>query len=249
MNLVISRAVSLGLAGIVALALASVPAAAASAPAPAPTLTMTEDCGSYPPAGFVVIEIGAVPGIAWIRDYVEWSNAGDSGHLGPGFSEPGMSSTWRLGSTVPTTYTATVEWPGGALKQTKHVDCSVAGNDYEARVIVNKPTWATSGDGHRRRGFVVKVTNLGDGPFDVDADDVAAQVLVNGERAGTVKLVSSTVVKPDRRIKFRYAWRYRHVAAGADVEYSGCLSAAGDPNSGNDCGSHTTSADERPPAP
>ena len=63
----------------------------------------------------------------------------------------------------------------------------VAGNDYAARVIVNNPTWA-SGNGTKMRGFVVKVTNLGTGPFTVTEDDIAAQVLVDGVPTGSIDI-------------------------------------------------------------
>ncbi|KAA0274249.1 MAG: hypothetical protein EDQ89_02560 [Acidobacteria bacterium] len=138
-----------------------------------------------------------------------------------------------------------------ALCDTDTVGIEVAsdvpdGNDYAARVIVNKPTWATSGDGHHRRGFVVKVRNLDKGPFTVNADDVAAEVLVNGDPTGTVDLVTTKVAKPGVRVKLRYRWRYGGVAAGDRVEYSGCVGSAGDPDGSNDCGSFATTAVPKP---
>ena len=36
-------------------------------------------------------------------------------------------------------------------------------------------------------------------------------------------------------------------AIGDEVEYSGCVHAAGDPNTGNDCDSHLTTAVAKPP--
>ncbi len=128
------------------------------------------------------------------------------------------------------------------------MDCSdttIPGNDYASRVIVNGSTWA-SGGGHRRKSFVVKVTNLGDGPFALSADDVAARVLVEGSPTGSVRFVSSKVAKPGKRVKFRYAWTYSGVAAGDDVEYSGCVDGAGNPNAGNDCDSSATTAAPKP---
>jgi len=127
-----------------------------------------------------------------------------------------------------------------------HVTSSVPdGNDYAARVIVNGPAWA-SGIGHHNGEFVVKVTNLGAGPFDVTADEIAASVLANGSAVRRVKLVATTVAKPGKRVKFRYAWRKRDIAAGDQIEYSGCVNAAGDPNAGNDCGDYTTTAEAFP---
>ena len=120
----------------------------------------------------------------------------------------------------------------------------VSGNDYAARVIVNNPTWA-SGSGTKTRGFVVKVTNLGTGPFTVTESDIAAEVLVNGTATGSVAFVRSTIGKPGKRVKFRYAWTHSGVGVGDDVEYSGCVNAAGDPNAGNDCGSYLTTATAR----
>ena len=120
----------------------------------------------------------------------------------------------------------------------------VSGNDYAARVIVNNPTWA-SGSGAKTRGFVVKVTNLGTGPFTVTESDVAAEVLVNGTATGSVAFVRSTIAKPGKRVKFRYAWTHSGVGVGDDVEYSGCVNAAGDPNAGNDCASYLTTAKAR----
>lgn len=119
------------------------------------------------------------------------------------------------------------------------------GNDYAARVIVSNPTWAT-GSGPKTRGFVVKVTNLGPGPFTVTPSEVAAQVLVNGSPAGSVAFVFAKVVKPDKRVKFRYAWTYTDVSVGDAIEYSGCVNAPGDPDSSNDCGAYATSAAEKP---
>jgi hypothetical protein len=117
----------------------------------------------------------------------------------------------------------------------------VEGNDYAARVIVNKPTWAADSKA-KTRGFVVKVTNLGDGPFTVTEEDVIAEVLVDGTPTGSVEFVHSTIGKPGKRVKFRYAWTYTDVAIGDSVEYSGCVDAPGDPNEGNDCDVHATTA-------
>ena len=121
----------------------------------------------------------------------------------------------------------------------------VEGNDYEARVIVTNPTWA-SGDGTKTRGFVVKVSNLGTGPFTVTEADIAAEVLVNGNPTGSAAFVVSKVAKPGKRVKFRYAWTHTGVSVGDDVEYSGCVNAIGDPNTSNDCGSYTTTAEAKP---
>lgn len=121
--------------------------------------------------------------------------------------------------------------------------------DYGARVIVNNPTWA--GDGHRRRrGFVVKVRNeewngVSAGPFTVTPDDVAAAVEVNGSRAGRVSFVRSQVTRPGRVVKFHYAWRYKDVVAGDDVEYSGCVDS---PSGYRSCDTFTTTAEVKPGA-
>jgi len=93
----------------------------------------------------------------------------------------------------------------------------VEGNDYAARVIVGNPTWATNGK-TKTRGFVVKVSNLGAGPFAVTPGDIDAEVLVNGVATGSVAFVKSTEVVPGKRVKFRYKWTYSGVAAGDDVE-------------------------------
>ena len=160
-----------------------------------------------------------------------------------------VNGNWDFG--IGGTEKATVVWSGGTLEATAPDDCTVMppvvpGNDYAARVVVNQPTWANGGVGHHARGFTVKVTNRDDGPFAVTADDIAGEVLVNGAATGSVEFVSSKVAKPGKRVKFHYLWRYGGVAAGDDVEYSGCVNAAGDPNDGNDCGSYTTTAEEKP---
>lgn len=118
-------------------------------------------------------------------------------------------------------------------------------NDYAARVIVRNPTWATNGK-TKTRGFVVKVTNLGTGPFTVTESDIAAQILVGGAPTGSVAFVKSTEVVPGKRVKFRYAWTYTGVGIGDPVEYSGCVDASGDPNDANDCDSYATTALEKP---
>lgn len=233
----------------VALVMALAPAAEA-----APSLTMTQNCEDYPPSSGVDIHLEGLPPNEAFTALLEFFNDDGSpaGSIGPitGLTVDASGSfSQSLGSSVPQTYKATVEWAGGTLQATKRVDCSkpdVDDNDYAAQVIVNNPTWATSGDGHRKRGFVVKVSNLGKGPLDVSAEDVAAKVLVNGAPKGTVRLVSSKVVKPGKRVKFRYAWRYRHVSVGDEVEYSGCVNSTGDPNGDNDCASYTITAEAKP---
>jgi len=87
------------------------------------------------------------------------------------------------------------------------------------------------------RSFVVKVTNRSEGPFAATADDIDTEALVDGSPTGIFDLVSSKVVKPDKRVKFRYIWRYTNRDAGDDVELSGCVNADGDPDSSNNCSS------------
>lgn len=118
-------------------------------------------------------------------------------------------------------------------------------HDYSPRVIVNNPPWGGR-DHHHRRSFVVKLTKLGDGPFSATAEDVAADVLVDGEPTGSVRFVSAKVVKPDKRVKFRYAWRYTGVKVGDEVEFSGCVDAAGNPDDGDVCASRTATAKKKP---
>jgi hypothetical protein len=192
-------------------------------------------------------------GIAWthlrgLRGYEPFTVT-----LDPYFPDPvsvaaDVNGNWDFG--IGGTEKATVVWAGGTLEATAPDDCTVTppvvdGDDYAARVIVNGPTWA-SGAGHRNGAFVIKVTNLGSGPFDVSADDIAAHVLAGGSPIRKVRLVSTKVAKPDKRVKFRYAWRQKGVAAGDQIEYSGCVNAAGDPNDGNDCDSYATTAEETP---
>ncbi|HET6831823.1 MAG TPA: PKD domain-containing protein [Solirubrobacterales bacterium] len=216
-----------------------------------PTVTLTANCDDYPFKTSIDISVQGIPGYETFTGTLKTFD--DSGTLlstlGPlllGADENG-SFVQSLGARSGDTYEMTVESAGGTVTKSLTVNCEPPenGNDYAATVIVNRPTWA-SGGGHRNRGFVVKVTNLGNDPLTVSEDDIAAEVLVNGSATGAVEFVSSKVTKPGERVKFRYAWRYEGVAVGDDVEYSGCVNAAGDPNAGNDCDSHLTTAEAKP---
>lgn len=90
------------------------------------------------------------------------------------------------------------------------------------------------------------MSNLGNGPFGVTADDIAARVVAGDTPIRRVRLVATKVAKPGKRVKFRYAWRQRGVAVGDEIEYSGCVSSDGDPNAGNDCAGYTTTAEAFP---
>jgi len=228
-----------------------------------PTLTLTPTCDTYqgepgPHYGVGISVSGLPPGYIFTGslEMTTLDPAGSHNEVAIAPTEVTADENGQYGvqyvgplSDFPIAYTLTVGWGGGTATKSLTVDCSkpvTPGNDYAARVIVNRPTPATSGGKHHTRGFTVKVTNRDDGPFDVTADDIAAEVLVNGAANGSVRLVSTRVVKPGRRVKFHYSWRYGGVIAGDDIEYSGCVNAAGDPNAGNDCASYTTTAVANP---
>ncbi|HET6830811.1 MAG TPA: Ig-like domain-containing protein [Solirubrobacterales bacterium] len=122
----------------------------------------------------------------------------------------------------------------------------VEGNDYAAKVIVRNAPWA-SGSDTKTRGFVVKVVNLGTGPFTITEEDVFVAVDVNGVPTGSVAFVKATVGKPGKRVKFRFAWTHTGVAVGDTVDFVACVNAPTfDPNPSNDCDSHTTPALAKP---
>lgn len=221
-------------------------------PARPPTLTVAESCEGYPSDTGIVISIHDLPGYEPFTGTLEGFEGGIRTYsLGSVLSwadESGGSSYEGNLQQGPGTYVVTVDWAGGTLRTAKRIDCSdpqVPDSEYGARLKVNRPTWST-GAGRRARGFTVKVTNHGDGPLAVTADDIASGVRVNGALTRSAELVSTRVPKPGKRIKFHYLWRYRGVVAGDEVEYYGCVGAAGDTNSGNDCRSLTTTAVPKP---
>lgn len=247
MRLTVPRTVT-ALAALAALAFGLAPAAATAAP----TLTLTENCDGYPPISSVGIHLMGLPPNEQFAGKLEFFNddgSSSGGIEGDFVTDENGSFEQSLGAEIPQTYRATVVWAGGTLETSLRVDCSPPiepGSDYAARVIVHRSTPATSGGGHHTRGFTVKVTKSGKGPFAVTADDIAAEVLVNGAPSGAVRFVSSRVAKPGKRVKFHYSWRYGGVAPGDEVEYAGCVNAVGDPDDDNDCASHKTTAVAEP---
>ena len=114
--------------------------------------------------------------------------------------------------------------------------------DAGAELIVNGPTRSAA----TKKGFVVRVTNLGTGPITIDpAIDTSAEVTVNGAPAGSVELKStnSKTLDPGARTRFRYQWNLEGSAAPGDtVVYSGTVSVADDADPGNDTDSATATA-------
>jgi len=114
--------------------------------------------------------------------------------------------------------------------------------DAAAELILNGPTRSAA----TKKGFVVRVTNLGTGPITIDpATDTSAEVTVNGSPAGSVDLksTSSKTLDPGARTRFRYQWNLEGSAAPGDtVVYSGTVSVADDADPGNDTDSATATA-------
>ena len=114
--------------------------------------------------------------------------------------------------------------------------------DAGAELIVNGPTRSAA----TKKGFVVRVTNLGTGPITIDpATDTSAEVTVNGSPAGSVDLksTSSKTLDPGARTRFRYQWNLEgSLLPGDTVVYSGTVSLADDADPGNNTDSATATA-------
>jgi len=114
--------------------------------------------------------------------------------------------------------------------------------DATAELILNGPTRSAA----TKKGFVVRVTNLGMGPITIDpATDTSAVVTVNGSPAGSVELKStnSKTLGPGARTRFRYQWNLEgSLLPGDTVVYSGTVSLADDADPGNNTDSATATA-------
>ena len=115
-----------------ALALPSIsnaaPAAAASASTSSisgPTLTLKRNC-DFPPANYVNVILSGFPPFTPFEGTLEFDGAG----IGPiqlTTDENGnfdSSSVGFVGSFEPVTFTATIVWAGGTLRESLFVDCS-----------------------------------------------------------------------------------------------------------------------------
>ncbi len=109
--------------------------------------------------------------------------------------------------------------------------------------IVGGPTRAAAG----AKTVVAKVTDLGTGPLEVSGGDISWEILVNGApTTGTVAALDpgTKTLMPGGSARFRSRWTFGtgEVSPGATVEYTACVSVAGDSNSSNDCGTATSTA-------
>lgn len=252
----VARTVLSGIAAVVALMATSLIAPVAYA-AEGPTFALEPACDGS--SANVSVGISGLPPGTAISGSLVYEVLDPAGSytvtvIPPGTSvtvgEDGSFGFLAIGPVTgyPVVWTGEVSYEGGTFTTTRTVDCGppiVPGNDYAARVIVTNPPWAGLGH-HRRRSFVVKVTNLDNGPFEATADDIAADVLVEGNPTGSVRFVSAKAVKPGKRVKFRYLWRYTGLNPGDDVQFSGCVNVADDPNPSNNCGSVTATAVAKP---
>ena len=114
--------------------------------------------------------------------------------------------------------------------------------DASGQVIVNGPVSSRK----TSKSFVLKVTNEGTGPLTLDLGAaLSGSVTVNGTPTGEVTGPTGTdTINPGRSVKYKLAWTYPagSVATGDTVEFTACVSATGDIDTTNDCGTATVTA-------
>ena len=96
----------------------------------------------------------------------------------------------------------------------------VEGNDFADWVIVTNPTWA-SGSGTKTRQLRRQGQQPRYRPVHGHRERRRRRGAGQRQPDRSVAFVSSKVAKPDKRVKFRYAWTHTGVWVGDDVECSG----------------------------